>query len=173
MAPDHIELRALRVEDELSFLDAIREFTDKEVQFAFKYDPGVNFSEYVDKVNSWPDGKSLPGDFVPNSYYVAVIADKIIGRVSIRHELNDFLERIGGHIGYAVIPSQRGRGYVKNMLKQSLGFAKARGLNRVLITCDVNNIASIRVVEANGGVFEHTTNEPMLKIQKHRYWINL
>jgi len=173
MTPDHIETRALRVEDEMSFLDAIREFTDTEMPFAFQYDPGVNFREYVDKVNSWPYEKSLPSDFVPNSYYVAVKADKIVGRVSFRHELNDFLERIGGHIGYAVIPSQRGRGYAKNMLKQSLRFAKAKGLKRVLITCDVNNIASIRVAEANGGVFENTTNEPELKIQKHRYWINL
>lgn len=173
MIPDQIKLRALRVEDEVPFLDAIHDFEDTEMLFAFHYDPRVNFREYVDKVNSWPYGKSLPGDFVPNSYYVAVIADKIIGRVSFRHELNDFLERIGGHIGYAVIPSQRGRGYAKNMLKQSLGFAKAKGLNRVLITCDVNNIASVRVIEANGGVFENTTNEPELKIQKHRYWITL
>ncbi len=114
MIPDQVELRALRVEDEEPFLNAIREFDDKEMLFAFQYNPGINFREYVDNVNSWPYGKSLPGDFVPNSYYVAVIGDKIIGRVSIRHELNDFLERIGGHIGYAVIPSQRGRGYAKN-----------------------------------------------------------
>ena len=173
MIPDQIELRALRVEDEMSFLDAIREFTDSEMEFAFQYNPNANFQEYVDIVNSWPYGKNLPNDFVPSSYYVAVIADKIVGRVSFRHRLNDFLERIGGHIGYGVIPSQRGRGYAKNMLKQSLGFAKAEGLNRVLITCDVNNIASIRVIEANDGILENTTNEPELKIQKHRYWIAL
>jgi predicted acetyltransferase len=173
MVPDQIELRALRVEDEVPFLDAVREFETEEMLFAFHYDPGINFQEYVDNVNSWPYGKFLPSDFVPNSYYVAVKADIIIGRVSFRHELNEFLERIGGHIGYAVIPSQRGRGYAKNMLKQSLRFARAKGLNRVLITCDVNNIASIRVVEANGGIFENTTNEPELKTQKHRYWINL
>jgi predicted acetyltransferase len=59
------------------------------------------------------------------------------------------------------------------MLKQSLRFAKEIGLNKVLITCDVNNIASIRVVEANGGILENTTNEPELKIQKNRYWITV
>jgi predicted acetyltransferase len=46
-------------------------------------------------------------------------------------------------------------------------------LNKVLITCDVNNIASIRVVEANGGILENTTDEPELKIQKNRYWITV
>ena len=173
MIPEQIELRPLRVEDEMTFLDAIREFMDSEMEFAFQYNPNVNFEEYVNIVNSWPYGKNLPSDFVPSSYYVAVIADKIVGRVSFRHKLNDFLERIGGHIGYAVLPSQRGRGYAKNMLRQSLRFAKEIGLNRVLITCDVNNIASIRVVEANNGILENTTNEPELKIQKNRYWITV
>ena len=173
MIPEQIELRTLRAEDEMSFLDAIREFTDPEMEFAFQYNPNVNFQEYVDKVNSWSHGRNLPNNFVSCSYYVAVIADKIVGRVSFRHELNDFLERIGGHIGYAVLPSHRGRGYAKNMLKQSLRFAKEIGLNKVLITCDVNNIASIRVVEANGGILENTTNKPELKIQKNRYWITV
>ena len=173
MIPEQFELRALRVEDEMSFLDAIREFADSEMPFAFQYDPSVNFREYVDKVNSWPSGKFLPSDFVPCSYYVAVVANKIVGQVSFRHRLNDYLERIGGHIGYGVIPSERGRGYAKNMLKRALGFAKAKGLNRVLITCDVDNIASIRVIEANGGILESTTLEPELKIQKRRYWITI
>ena len=173
MTPDHIELRALRVEDEVSFLDAIREFEGSETPFAFHFDPAEDFRDYVDRVNSWPYGKSLPDDFVTNSYYVAVTGDMIVGRVSLRHELNDFLERIGGHIGYAVIPSRRRRGYARNMLKQSLGIAREKGLDRVLVTSDVNNIASIRVIEANGGILENTTNEPGLKIQKHRYWINL
>lgn len=173
MISEDLQLRELRVADEMSFLDAIREFTDAEMPFAFQHNPNVSFQEYVDKVNSWPYGENLPDDFVPSSYYVAVKAGKIVGRLSFRHSLNDFLERIGGHIGYAVIPSQRRRGYAKGMLKQSLGFARKKGLNRVLITCDINNIASIRVIEANGGVLENTTNEPELKIQKYRYWISL
>lgn len=173
MISEQLELRTLRVEDELSFRDAIHEFTDPEMAFAFQYEPTVSFKKYVEMVNSWPNGKCLPSTFVPGTYYVGVVADKIVGRLSFRHRLNDFLERIGGHIGYCVIPSQRGRGYAKNMLKQSLGFAKAVGLDKVLVTCDTNNIASIRVIEANGGVFENTTNELELIIQKNRYWINL
>ena len=120
-----------------------------------------------------PTGKCLPNTFVPNTYYVGVVANKIVGRLSFRHRLNDFLEQIGGHIGYGVIPSQRRKGYATIMLKQSLVFAKAMGLDKVLLTCDTNNIASMRVIEANGGVFENITNEPEFKIQKNRYWINL
>jgi predicted acetyltransferase len=173
MISEQIELRELRVEDKLSFRDAILEFTDSEMPFAFQYEPTIRFRKYVEIVNSWPHGRNLPNNFVPCTYFVGVVAKKIVGRLSFRHKLNDYLERIGGHIGYGVIPSERGRGYAKNMLKQSLGFAKAAGLNKVLVTCDTNNSASIRVIEANGGILENTTNEPDLKIQKFRYWINL
>ena len=173
MISEQLKLRELCVEDELSFCKAIREFSDPEIQFAFHYDPAIRFKKYVEMVNAWSHGRHLPGDFVPCTYYVGVVAENIVGRLSFRHRLNDFLERIGGHIGYAVIPSQRGRGYAKEMLKQSLGFAKEKGLKRVLVTCDTNNIASKRVIEANGGVLENATNEPDLKIQKLRYWITL
>jgi predicted acetyltransferase len=173
MISDQLKLRELRVEDELSFLNAIREFEDPEIQFAFEYDPAMSFIKYVQMVNSWPHGKCLPKNFVPSTYFVGVVEDVIVGRLSFRHRLNNLLERIGGHIGYAVIPSQRGRGYAKSMLRQSLAFAKAKGQNRILITSDTNNIASIRVIEANGGVLENITNDPDLKIQKLRYWIEL
>jgi len=175
MFTEQLTLRTLRVEDEQSFRAAVNEFNelDPEMTFAFQYDPTVCFRQYVEMVNSWPDGKNLPATFVPNTYYVGVVADRIVGRLSFRHRLNDFLEKIGGHIGYCVVPSQRNRGYATTMLKQSLEFAKALGLDKVLITCDTDNIGSIRVIDANGGVFENVSNEPELKIQKNRYWIYL
>jgi predicted acetyltransferase len=175
MPSKQLELRMLRIEDEVSFRDAVREFTesDSNLDFAFQFEDAVCFKEYVEMVNSWSEGKNLPATFVPHTYYVGVVAGKIVGRLSFRHKLNDFLERIGGHIGYCVVPSQRRRGYASDMLKQSLEFARVRGLSKVLITCDTNNIGSKRIIEANGGVFENTSNEPELKIQKNRYWIGL
>jgi predicted acetyltransferase len=177
LASELLELRTLRIEDEIPFRHAVREFTESEsdshLTFAFDYESSFPFDKYVETVNSWPNGMNLPANFVPNTYYVAVVARKIVGRLSFRHQLNDFLERIGGHIGYCVVPSKRRCGFATEMLRQSLGFARSMGIDRVLVTCDTNNIGSMRVIEANGGIFENTSDEPELKIQKNRYWINL
>jgi predicted acetyltransferase len=170
-----LELRPLRLEDEESLSAANHSFVAScsEMPFAFQYDEAMKFADYLDWVHSWPDGKNLPDRFVPNTFWVGVVGDQIVGRISLRHELNDFLHRIGGHIGYAVVPEHRCRGYAVAMVKQSLPLAKALGLQKVLITCDVDNIASTRVIEKCGGVFESRTEEAELKTQKNRYWIAL
>lgn len=103
---------------------------------------------------------------------VAVEAeDELVGRISIRHELNDALRVVGGHIGYDTVPSFRGRGVATEMLRQALPVASALGLTRLLITCDDTNTASIRVIERNGGALSETKalgpNGPV----KRYYWI--
>jgi predicted acetyltransferase len=102
-----------------------------------------------------------------------VADEEFVGRVSIHHELNDALRVEGGHIGYDTVPSFRGRGVATEMLRQALPFARALGLNEVLLTCDDTNAASIRVIERNGGSLRETkvlaTNRPL----KRYYWINL
>ena len=91
-----LELRPLRVEDERSFKSAVKGFAEQTPpwQFAFHFDPSGDFSEYVRKLSAWSRGFELPEGFVPNSYYVGVVDAAIIGRVSIRHELNEFLRRV-------------------------------------------------------------------------------
>lgn len=89
----------------------------------------------------------------------------------MRHELNDFLSKVGGHIGYGVRPSQRERGYATAMLRQVIPIVAKAGIKRALITCDVGNIASMKVIERCGGVFECVTDDPSLEIQVRRYWI--
>ena len=175
MASEKLILRTLRPEDETAFQRAVQGFSasDPDIEFAFQYNDNMDFKAYVEMVNAWPYGEKLPAQFVPNTFYVGVVAGRIVGRLSFRHELNDFLERLGGHIGYCVIPSQQRRGYATEMLKQFLDFARVQGRDRVLITCDTDNIASMKVILHNGGVLENTTDEPELKVQKNRYWINL
>jgi len=77
--------------------------------------------------------------------------DQYLGRISIRHELNAGLRRIGGHIGYEIRPSARLRGNAKAMLGAALPVAAELGIDPALITCDAANAASRRVIEANGG----------------------
>lgn len=113
-------------------------------------------------------------DHVASTFLLAFQAERVVGRMSLRHRLNAKLERIGGHIGYVVVPEFRGRGYATEILRQSLALAKDRlGLNRVLVTCDEDNGASRRVIEKHGGVLENVVTGPDLPIAKRRYWIQL
>ncbi|MFF9912522.1 GNAT family N-acetyltransferase [Streptomyces sp. NPDC013457] len=93
------------------------------------------------------------------------------GAIDLRHELNDFLLRAGGHIGYSVRPSARRRGLATWALGAVLPEARALGLDRVLVTCDDDNVPSARTIERNGGVLEDTRDTEIGR--KRRYWITL
>ena len=95
--------------------------------------------------------------------------NKIVGIINARHELNDYLLNFGGHIGYSVRKSERRKGYAKAMLSYTVDFLFSLGLNKVLITCDKNNIPSKRTIESCGGILENEIihqNRTTL-----RYWI--
>ena len=94
----------------------------------------------------------------------------VVGRSSIRFELNDFLRVEGGHIGYAVRPAHRRRGYATEILRQSLIVARAGGVDRALVTCDDDNVGSAAVIEANGGVLENIIDVDGVPLR--RYWID-
>jgi predicted acetyltransferase len=170
-----IALRPLVESDEKSFKAAVAEFreTDPDDTFAFHFDCGTQFAAYVKLLDGWTRGEGLPPAFVPNTFLVAVVDGVIVGRVSIRHVLNDFLLRLGGHVGYAVIPSRRRLGYATELLRQTLPLARRLGIERVLLTCDEDNIGSRKVIEANGGVLENAVHGPGLRVPKLRYWIGL
>lgn len=170
-----LELRRLRLEDEASFQMALADAGAEQLtwEFAIGYTRAGSFTDYVSKLGKWEDGIDLPAGFVPSTFLVGVVGGAIVGRVSIRHQLNDFLERIGGHVGYGVIPSCRGRGYATQMLKLALPVCADLRLARILLTCDLDNEASVRVIEKCGGVFEGLTNCPELSVQKRRYWISI
>ena len=94
-----------------------------------------------------------------------VDGDDYLGRLSVRHELNDWLREFGGHIGYVVRPSARRQGNASTMLAAALPIARDLGIDPVLITCDADNAGSRRVIESNGGVFEDQRQE------KLRFWV--
>ncbi|NUS16606.1 MAG: GNAT family N-acetyltransferase [Streptomyces sp.] len=94
-----------------------------------------------------------------------------LGAIDLRHYLNAFLLEGGGHIGYSVRPSARGRGLASWALGAVLRKAPALGLDRVLLTCDDGNTASARTIERNGGVLEDVRSTAGGR--KRRYWIAL
>ena len=89
---------------------------------------------------------------VPSTTLWLVDGDEFLGRISIRHVLSDALRVIGGHIGYDIRPSRRGQGLATRMLALALPRAKALGIDPAMLTCDVANVASSRVIERAGGV---------------------
>ena len=103
----------------------------------------------------------------------ATIDDKFAGRISVRHELTPALRIMGGNIGYDVSPAFRKMGVATEMLRKVLPFAKTIGLIEVLITCDDNNVGSIKAIEKNGGVLKETKKLTEGKPFKRYYWIPL
>jgi predicted acetyltransferase len=88
-----------------------------------------------------------------------------LGRLAIRHRLTPKLHELHGHIGYDVRPTARRRGHATAMLAASLPVANQLGIDPALITCDHDNVASRRVIERNGGVFEDQRGV------KLRFWV--
>ncbi|MET0273240.1 MAG: GNAT family N-acetyltransferase [Phenylobacterium sp.] len=120
-----------------------------------------------------PDGTL--GQRVPETILWYVEGDAFLGSVSVRHGLNAALEAWGGHIGYAVRPSARGRGHASAMLAGALEHARdLLALERVMLTVNTKNPASVRVIEKNGGVLADVVPHPWIAGDEgRRYWIDL
>jgi predicted acetyltransferase len=154
----------------MAFRAAQRVMAADNFTFGLGFEPAMPWSAYLKTLDEQQAGVSLPAGWVPGTFLVADVAGEIVGRSSIRHALNEFLEREGGHIGYGVLPGHRRRGYATEILRQSLIIARASGVDRVLVTCDDDNIGSIAVIEACGGQLHSIIAGRESGIR--RYWID-
>ena len=169
---DVLVLRLPREDEEQEFLRAHRATTSEVPNFLHYYEEGMSLARYLEVLAEHARGQNLPPNHVPSTFLFAFAASRIVGRVSIRHELNEVLLRVGGHIGYVVVPEFRRQGYATAILRRSLQIAhETLGIGRVLVTCDDDNVGSIRTIEKNGGVLENVISGPDLAKSKRRYWI--
>jgi len=115
-----------------------------------------DYSEWFSMVTRDMTDAAASQGRMPETQFLAVCAQtgKLVGTVSVRHALNDHLAATVGHIGYSVAPSERGKGYATQMLKLALEYCKALGIDSALLTCKGINIASRKVIEKCGGVYE-------------------
>lgn len=121
------------------------------------------------------DQSKLPSHYVPSYDYFAVDDDKFIGVINIRIRLTENLLRYGGHIGYSVNPKYWNLGYGKKILKLALEqFKDLIEEDKILITCDDDNIASYKIIEYNGGILENKVENEDAgeRFLTRRYWIN-
>ncbi len=159
---------------EKEYIDYITEWEateEKIVPNASKRD-SMSFKELVNKWKEYESESMYEKGLVPSSiYFLMDEYKKIYGAIDIRHELNDYLLRYGGHIGYGIRPSQRRKGYASQMLTLALPIVKELGISKALITCDKNNTGSAKTIMNNGGILENEVINGDEITQ--RYWITL
>lgn len=116
----------------------------------------MNYDDWLNQVRANSDQRTVEKSWVVSSTFFAVRKQdrKIIGMVDIRHDLNDFLKSYGGNIGVGVRPSERGKGYGREILRMSLEYSQSIGLKRVMVACYKDNHASRSIILHCGGVLE-------------------
>ena len=167
-----LQLYRLKVRHETAFRALLKDWESdwKHITPSIIKRDSSDFADYVHRLETYSDGKDMPHPRVPGTTFFLMDEEQAVirGVVNVRHQLNDFLKRGGGHIGYGVPPSQRGRGYATLMLKLSLEFAYDRGIEAVLLTVEPDNPASQKVILNNGGVFGGMGDLRGIPVEK--YW---
>ncbi|OOR89920.1 GNAT family N-acetyltransferase [Moraxella caviae] len=173
MTDQLLHLRPPTLADKAQFLAFADAFAERNLGLH-----GVYF-ELFDSFEAWldfyhaPAGTPAPdGSFIKideSCFFAFDKTNRLVGVISIRHALNEFLLREGGHIGYSTHPEFWGGGIASTMLQFALQYCPKIGLDKVLICCDERNLASARVIEKNGGVLENTVRTPTRTMR--RYWV--
>jgi predicted acetyltransferase len=175
LVPAEPHLRRPSTRCRASFADAVAEYRAEGISDRNRFDAEVGpealrgdeaFAAYLRRTTVDVADESLLGPgMVACTRMWWTRGDEFLGRIDVRHRLTPALLQVGGHIGYAVRPSGRRQGHATAMLREALVVARVLGLERVLITCDGDNVGSRRVIEANGGELEDQRG------QKLRFWI--
>ncbi len=120
--------------------------------FALGLEPDMSWADYLRAREEQRQGANLPDGIVASTYLLATVDGQVVGRTSIRHTLTEGLRRRGGHIGYAVLPQYRRRGYGGAILRRSIVVARSIGIDRILLTCDDSNLGSRRIFSELSGL---------------------
>ena len=169
-----IVLRKLTLADEAAFLEGVKLWDGHALYwYTFDWKPGGSYPDMLAALEASSAGVNLPQGRVPATMLYAFVGDVIVGRLHVRHELNEALTKRGGNIGYAVAPAFRGRKFATEMMQQGLDFCRGLGLKKVLLTCADANVPSWKIIEHFGGVLENTVVDPEDGETVRRYWILL
>ena len=163
------------VDLENTYYDYIEDFnshSERIVPFTLRFKESL--PSIVQQLKNASKGIGLPDGHVPHStFWLVKDSSRLLGVSNLRHKLTKEMEIVGGHIGYSVRPSERGKGYATLLLSLTLDKASEIGLNRVLVTCSKSNIASERVIQKNAGIFESEVSSHDGDLITRRYWISL
>lgn len=167
-----MELRQLGETDEAAFLEGLRAWDGENLSwYTFVYKPGMSFAGMLAILAREHSGVGLAEGRVPASMLYAFVDGRIVGRLSVRHRLNEQLRHRGGHIGYSVAPAFRGKGYASEIVRLGIPFCRSLGIQDILVTCADGNVPSWKIVEKQGGVLENTVWDEVEQESIRRYWI--
>ena len=171
---DNLLLVEPRAELKTAFQEMVLEYRAAGEYYVHHETALSDFVSFMAGIQSLLKGINLPPNLVPMTTYWLVKDNEIVlGESRLRHRLTPALENEGGHIGYAIRPLQRRKGYGTCILKLTLEKARDMGLDRVLVTCDTDNLASAMVIEKNGGTLTGYGRSPHSGVQVSQYWIDL
>ena len=165
-----MELRRPRLADKETVLEMMEEFEKSQSGHDGGFWDTENFvyEEWLETNMQKEMGINLHENRVPSIQFVSFDdVGHALGFLNLRLRLNEGLLNYAGHIGYSIRPSERGKAYAKETLRQGLQVAKEKNIKKVLVTCSVNNPASRAVILANGGLLEDVRNGV------ERYWIEV
>jgi predicted acetyltransferase len=163
--------------DEAACVAAHREFVaeagspDAAFPFLLFWTPDVAWPDYLGLLHGLRAGSAVPEGLVRSSFLLAEDGGELVGRVSLRFELNERLAAEGGHIGYGVRPAFRRRGYATEILRQGLALLRAADVAPVLVVCNDDNAGSATVIERGRGVLESVVTPDDGGPPFRRYWI--
>ncbi len=168
-----LHLRILTPTDGSAFFQGLKEFEGDDLAwYTFIWKPGMLYSDMLDRLRKDSAGEDLAPGRVAHTMLYAFVDDCIVGRLSVRHELNERLRHRGGHIGYAVAKRFRRKGYATEIVRQGLIFCAKLGIHPIMVTCGDTNTPSWKIIERFGGKLQDTIWDEEDKEMTRRYWIN-
>ncbi len=164
-----LKLEAPSIDLRAAFLDMAADFAARGER---RYEDACrDFDGFLQRIAYEEQDRTLAPGRVPGSQFWLASEGQLLGCSRLRHRLTPELEYEGGHIGYDIKPSARGRGFGTSLLSLTMERAAAIGMARVRITCDVDNKASIRVIEKNGGILDAVVPSRMHHKMICQYWV--
>ncbi len=143
--------------------------------FLADYLRNLSYDAWVEQLGAASDPATCPVGHAPALTFFGVRESdgRIVGMIDLRLELNDHLRTHGGHIGYAVRPTEQGKHYATDMLKAALEIYKERGVSDLLLICSKDNAASAKVITNCGGELKDEIHSDTYHEMLQRYMIEL
>jgi len=166
------------IEDKQAVLDFRKEFLEvgreERIPGSGNLENFENFEEWLTKAEREHNPETCGEGRVPCTQYLTyrISDNKLVGIIQVRHSLNDFLLKFGGHIGDAVRPTERRKGYAVEQILLALEKCKELAIERALITCNRTNTASAKSIIKSGGKLENEVEKEDGTIMQ-RYWIDI
>ena len=170
----NLTIRQLGPNDEQAFLAGLKAWGGEESTWhSFIWSQGMTHQAHLSRLSDDFHGVNLKDDRVPHTMLYGFLDGVIVGRCSVRHELNDFLRKSGGHLGYGVSPPFCRKGLGSQLFSAGRAHLKSLGVDQAFMTCAHDNIASRKMIEDAGGNLQDEVVDPSNQTLTRRYWVPL